>query len=127
MSPPTTRVTLNPVAYIGVSRPDTTNLVTAVANAFVHAAPMIAIGGSSPRVYLEMEAFQEIDQVAVMKPITKWATRVYDAKRIPEMVATAYRQAMTGKPGPVDRKSTRLNSSHRCISYAVFCLKKKKR
>src|SRR5437763_9425845 len=26
----------------------------------------------------------------------------------------------------VDRKSTRLNSSHRCISYAVFCLKKKK-
>src|SRR5437764_11789449 len=28
--------------------------------------------------------------------------------------------------GGVDRKSTRLNSSHRCISYAVFCLKKKK-
>src|SRR5437763_7042009 len=28
---------------------------------------------------------------------------------------------------PLDRKSTRLNSSHRCISYAVFCLKKKKR
>src|SRR5437762_4133229 len=27
---------------------------------------------------------------------------------------------------PLDRKSTRLNSSHRCISYAVFCLKKKK-
>src|SRR5436189_1013940 len=27
---------------------------------------------------------------------------------------------------PIDRKSTRLNSSHRCISYAVFCLKKKK-
>src|SRR5437879_13340934 len=26
-----------------------------------------------------------------------------------------------------DRKSTRLNSSHRCISYAVFCLKKKKK
>src|SRR5437763_13530824 len=29
--------------------------------------------------------------------------------------------------GEVDRKSTRLNSSHRCISYAVFCLKKKKK
>src|SRR5437762_5499719 len=29
-------------------------------------------------------------------------------------------------PAAVDRKSTRLNSSHRCISYAVFCLKKKK-
>src|SRR5437764_4228119 len=32
----------------------------------------------------------------------------------------------TVKPLPEDRKSTRLNSSHRCISYAVFCLKKKK-
>src|SRR5436189_2919558 len=37
--------------------------------------------------------------------------------------------ASTGRPASsavVDRKSTRLNSSHRCISYAVFCLKKKK-
>src|SRR5437879_9516759 len=32
-------------------------------------------------------------------------------------------QKKTGKPQHVDRKSTRLNSSHRCISYAVFCLK----
>ena len=48
-----------------------------------------------------MEAFQEIDQLAIFKPITKWAKRVYDAKRIPELVATAYRQATTGKPGPV--------------------------
>jgi acetolactate synthase-1/2/3 large subunit len=46
-------------------------------------------------------AFREIDQLAVFKPITKWATRIYDAKRIPELVATAYRQATTGKPGPV--------------------------
>src|SRR5437764_2524729 len=35
-------------------------------------------------------------------------------------------QATGGGVGPGDRKSTRLNSSHRCISYAVFCLKKKK-
>src|SRR2546426_3374105 len=32
-----------------------------------------------------------------------------------------------GAPRPLDRKSTRLNSSHLVISYAVFCLKKKKR
>jgi thiamine pyrophosphate-dependent acetolactate synthase large subunit-like protein len=48
-----------------------------------------------------MEAFQEIDQLAVFKPVTKWAERIYDAKRIPEVVATAVRQAMTGRPGPV--------------------------
>jgi thiamine pyrophosphate-dependent acetolactate synthase large subunit-like protein len=95
------RITRKPGVCMGASGPGATNLVTGVANAFVDAAPMIAVGGSSPRVFLEMEAFQEIDQLAVFKPITKWATRVYDAKRIPELVATAYRQATTGKPGPV--------------------------
>src|SRR5437763_2463300 len=38
----------------------------------------------------------------------------------------AYHGVVTWSP-TIDRKSTRLNSSHRCISYAVFCLKKKKR
>ncbi len=95
------RVTRRPGVCMGASGPGATNLVTGVANAFVDACPMIAVGGSSPRVLYETEAFQEIDQLAVFKPITKWATRVYDAKRIPEMVAMAYRQATTGKPGPV--------------------------
>src|SRR5437762_10728935 len=35
-------------------------------------------------------------------------------------------ECAAAEPGQGDRKSTRLNSSHRCISYAVFCLKKKK-
>jgi acetolactate synthase-1/2/3 large subunit len=95
------RVTRKPGVCMGASGPGATNLVTGVANAFVDAAPMIAVGGSSPRVLYEMEAFQEIDQLAVFKPITKWAARIYDTNRIPEMVATAYRQATTGKPGPV--------------------------
>src|SRR5438067_7027220 len=95
------RVTRRPGVCMGCSGPGTTNLVTGVANAFVDAAPLIAVGGSSPRVYLGMEAFQEIDQVAIMRPITKWAERVLDARRIPEMVATAFRQATTGRPGPV--------------------------
>src|SRR5437879_11810017 len=38
----------------------------------------------------------------------------------------AHRESLTAPPHAQDRKSTRLNSSHRCISYAVFCLKKKK-
>jgi thiamine pyrophosphate-dependent acetolactate synthase large subunit-like protein len=95
------RITRKPGVCMGASGPGATNLVTGVANAFVDAAPMIAVGGSSPRVFYEMEAFQEIDQLAVFKPITKWATRIYDTRRIPELVAMAYRQATTGKPGPV--------------------------
>ena len=96
-----TRVMRRPAVCIGASGPGTTNLLTGVANAFTDAAPLIAIGGASPRVYFGMEAFQEIDQLAVFKPVTKWAERIYDAKRIPEVVATAVRQAVTGRPGPV--------------------------
>jgi len=95
------RVTRRPGVCMGCSGPGTTNLVTGVANAFTDCAPLVAIGGSSPRVFLGMEAFQEIDQVAVMRPVTKWAERIYDARRIPEIVATAFRQATTGRPGPV--------------------------
>src|SRR5512132_3910712 len=59
------RFTPNPGVAICCSGPGATNLLTGVANAFTHAAPLVAIGGSSPRVSLGMEAFQEIDQVAV--------------------------------------------------------------
>jgi acetolactate synthase-1/2/3 large subunit len=36
-----------------------------------------------------------------MKPVTKWAERIYDARRIPDVVDTAFRQATSGRPGPV--------------------------
>src|SRR5437764_10460377 len=39
---------------------------------------------------------------------------------------TGVQKRAKAEPPKGDRKSTRLNSSHRCISYAVFCLKKKK-
>src|SRR5882672_4121562 len=90
-----TRVTRRPGVCMGCSGPGATNLVTGVATAFTDCAPLVAIGGASPRVYQGMEAFQEIDQLSVMKPITKWA------ERIPDVVATAFRQATTGRPGPV--------------------------
>ena len=96
-----TRVMRRPGVCMGCSGPGATNLVTGVATAFTDCAPLVAIGGASPRVYQGMEAFQEIDQLSVMKPITKWAERIFDAKRIPDVVATAFRQATTGRPGPV--------------------------
>src|SRR5436189_1591965 len=53
----------------------------------------------------------------------------YDELRSRAMSLAASLQRATPSGGPplTDRKSTRLNSSHRCISYAVFCLKKKKK
>src|SRR6058998_1469091 len=95
------RVMRKPGVCMGASGPGATNLLTGVADAFANASPLVAIGGSSPRVSFGMEAFQEIDQLAVFKPVTKWAARIYDAKRIPDVVATAFREATTGRPGPV--------------------------
>lgn len=96
-----TRVMRRPAVCMAGSGPGTTNLLTGIATAFTDASPLIAVGGASPRGSFGMEAFQEIDQLAVMKPVTKWAERIYDARRIPEIVAAAFRHAMTGRPGPV--------------------------
>lgn len=95
------RVRCQPGVCMAASGPGTTNLATGIAHAFVDCAPVIALGGSSPVGQYGLGAFQEIDQLAMMRPITRWAERVYDARRIPELVATAVRHAFTAKPGPV--------------------------
>lgn len=86
---------------MAASGPGTTNLVTGVANAWADCAPLVAIGGSSPANQAGRGVFQEMDQVALFKPITKWAERCLDPRRVPEMVATAFRYALSGRPGPV--------------------------
>jgi thiamine pyrophosphate-dependent acetolactate synthase large subunit-like protein len=86
---------------MAASGPATMNLVTGVSNAWADAAPLLAIGGASPVSQFDKGAFQEMDQLSVFKPITKWAERVYDPRRIPELVAMAVRQALDGAPGPV--------------------------
>jgi len=95
------RVLGRPSVCMAASGPGTTNLVTGVAHAFVDCAPVIAIGGSSPVSQYGMGAFQEMDQVAMMRPITRWAERAYDARRIPELLAAAFRHAFAAQPGPV--------------------------
>jgi acetolactate synthase-1/2/3 large subunit len=86
---------------MAASGPGATNLITGVANAWADCAPLLALGGSSPVTQWQKGAFQEMDQVAAFKPITKWSERVVDPKRIPEYVAMALRTATSGRPGPV--------------------------
>ena len=95
-----TRVTGKPGICITASGPGTTNAVTGIANAFVDCCPVITLGGASPSVQFGRAGFQEIDQLAIMRPVNKWADRVIETKRIPEIISTAFRQATTGKPGP---------------------------
>jgi thiamine pyrophosphate-dependent acetolactate synthase large subunit-like protein len=86
---------------MAASGPGATNLITGVANAWADCAPILAIGGSAPLSQRGKDAFQEMDQVAAFKPITKWAEQVTDPRRVPEFVSTAVRHALGGRPGPV--------------------------
>ena len=95
------RVTNIPGLCMGASGPGTVNLTTGLANALIDCCPVVAFGGASPVSEYLTDGFQEIDQLALMKPITKWASRVYTTHRIPEMIDRAFRQAIAGKPGPV--------------------------
>src|SRR5918911_2129970 len=95
------RLLQKPSVCMAASGPGVINLTTGIANALIDCAPVVAIGGSSPIGQFGRQVFQEIDQVAIMKPCTKWADRVYNLKRIPEQVNNAFQRAMLGKPGPV--------------------------
>ncbi len=79
--------------------PGVTDAVTAIANAYQNRSPMLAIGGRSPLTRFEMGALQEMDQVELVRPITKWARCVYETQRIPEYIASGFRAAMTGRQG----------------------------
>ncbi len=95
------RLTQRPGVCMAASGPGVINLITGMANAHIDGAPVVAIGGSSSRQEHGWQSFQEIDQVAMMRPCTKWAEQVQFIERIPERVNTAFQKAMGGKPGPV--------------------------
>ena len=95
------RVTGRPGVSVVTGGPGHTNSVTGVATAAAAGSPVIAISGCYEVAQKGRLAFQELDQVTLMRPVTKWASLVTEAVRIPEMVATAYREALTGRPGPV--------------------------
>ena len=80
--------------------PGVTDCVTAIANAYQNRSPMLVIGGRSPLARFEMGALQDMDQVDLLRSITKWARCVYDTQRIPEYIASAFRAALTGRQGP---------------------------
>jgi acetolactate synthase-1/2/3 large subunit len=95
------RVLGRPGVCFAASGPGATNLITGVGNAFLDAVPVVALGGSSAVAQDGMGAFQEMDQVGMFKPITKFSERVIDTTRIPEIINKAFRMATGGQPGPV--------------------------
>lgn len=95
------RVTGKPGVCTAASGPGTLNLLTGVYAASIDCAPMVILGGASAVHEIGRESFQEVDQERIMEPIVKYWHRPTMAARYPEIVSTAYRQAMSGRPGPV--------------------------
>ncbi|MBU2490849.1 MAG: thiamine pyrophosphate-binding protein, partial [Proteobacteria bacterium] len=81
--------------------PGFTNALTGIANAHLDNAPLVVLCGRHPLRDDLTGALQEMNQIDMVKPITKWAATCYEAKRIPEYLSIAFRQATQGRPGPV--------------------------
>jgi len=82
--------------------PGVTDVVTAVANAYLDCVPVLVIGGRSPLIDDERLPLQGgFSQVDVMKPVTKWSAAVTHLQRLPDFLEQAIRIARSGRPGPV--------------------------
>jgi acetolactate synthase-1/2/3 large subunit/sulfoacetaldehyde acetyltransferase len=89
------------VVLAGQNGPGATNLVTGLAQAYAAFSPVVSIAGSLSSAHVYRDAFQEVDQQALFKPITKKTWTVTQTERVPEMFREAFRTAMTPRRGPV--------------------------
>src|ERR1022692_2887433 len=89
------------VRYVfGIPGPGATNLVTAVADAFLDRAPLVALTGQSDLERMHKESHQYIDLIGILRPVVKWNARVSSPAIIPEVVRKAFKVAESEKPGP---------------------------
>ena len=86
---------------IATSGPGATNLVTAIADAYMDSVPLLAITGQVFSHLMGSDAFQEADIVGITMPITKHSFLVKRPEEVPGAIAAAYHLASTGRPGPV--------------------------
>jgi acetolactate synthase I/II/III large subunit len=93
------RLTRRAGVCLGTLGPGATNLITAVADAFLDRAPLVALTGQADLERMHKESHQYLDIVSMMRPVTKWNTRLNSAKVIPEAVRKAFKVAQAQKPG----------------------------
>jgi acetolactate synthase-1/2/3 large subunit len=95
------RVTGKAGVCMGTSGPGATNLVTAIADAYMDSCPLVAITGQVSQAMIGRGAFQETDMIGVTLPIVKHSYLVTDINDIPRIVKEAFYIAESGRPGPV--------------------------
>src|SRR6204780_5002624 len=86
---------------MATSGPGATNLVTAIADAFMDSIPLVVITGQVPQSMIGKGGFQETDFFGMTLPIVKHSYLVTDVADIPRVIKEAFYIATTGRPGPV--------------------------
>src|SRR5580692_1009733 len=86
---------------VATSGPGATNLVTAIADAWMDSTPLVAVTGQVSTVVLGKDAFQEIDITGITMPITKHNYLVKKIEELPYVFKEAFHLARSGRPGPV--------------------------
>ncbi len=90
-----------PGVVVAGSGPAVTNCLTPLHVATESAMPLVVLGGSAYSNTTGLGAFQELDQVAAAKPVSKWTGRVDSTERIGEWIRLAVGKALEGRPGGV--------------------------
>jgi len=93
--------TNTPGVCLVTAGPGFTNALTGIANAHLENVPLVVLCGRHPLRDDLKGALQEMNQVDMVKPVTKWCATCYDVRRVPEYLSIAFRQATRGRPGPV--------------------------
>ncbi|MEI6131352.1 MAG: biosynthetic-type acetolactate synthase large subunit [Bacillota bacterium] len=83
------------------SGPGATNLVTAIATAYMDSIPMVAITGQVTSGLIGSDVFQEVDITGACEPFCKYSYLITDVRDIPRIFKEAFYIASTGRPGPV--------------------------
>lgn len=81
--------------------PGLTNTVTAVKNAQMAESPVLLIGGAAASILKGRGALQDIDQMALFKPLCKYTATITSVRDIAPVLRTALKEAQSGTPGPV--------------------------
>ncbi len=127
---------------LGTLGPGATNLITGVADGNMDRAPMVVLTGQADTKRLHKESHQNMDVVAMFKPVTKWNFSIVHRTNIPEVVRKAFKVSQAEKPGAchielpediakleldmepmIPRKVRRPGADHKAVAQAMELLK----
>src|ERR1051325_8956757 len=95
------RIHRKPALSLVTGGPGHTNSLTGIATAHLAGSPLIAVSGSRSSSMAHREAFQDIDQVGMARPVVKWAGEPTQASQIPFYLERAYHIANSGRRSAV--------------------------